>query len=72
MFNIMAKLSPRYIRTYEIIEKLNHVAYKLDLPAELEYVHNVIHTSHLRKYAPDPNHVIIIEPVQVAKNLVYK
>ena len=47
------------------------MAYRLDLPAELEHVHNVFHISQLRKYVPNPNHVIISESVEVAENLVY-
>jgi len=42
-FGVRGKLSPRYIRPYEIIEKLNPMAYGLDLPLELEHVHNVFH-----------------------------
>jgi len=40
-FGVRGKFSPRYIGLYEIIEKLNPVAYRLDLPVELEHVHNV-------------------------------
>ena len=40
-FKVRSKLSPRYIEPYEIIEKLNPVAYRLDLPVELEHMHNV-------------------------------
>ena len=49
-FRVRGKLSPRYIRPYEIIEKLNPAAYRLDLPVELEHVRNVFHISQLRKY----------------------
>jgi len=66
-FNLMGKLNPRYIGPYEYIEKLNPVAYRLDLPTELEHVHNVFYISQLWKYVPDPNHIIITEPVEVAK-----
>ena len=44
-FGVRGKLSPRYIGPYEIIDKLNPVAYRLDLPVELEHVHNVFHIS---------------------------
>jgi len=68
----MGKLSPRYIEPYEIIEKLNPVAYRLDLPTKLEHVYNVFYISQLQKYVPDPNHIIIIEPVEIAENLMYE
>ena len=71
-FNIRDKLNRRYIGPYEIIEKLNPVAYRLNLPAELEHVHNVFHISQLGKYVPDSNHVITTDIVEVVENLVYK
>jgi len=46
-FNVRGKLSPRYIGPYEIIEKLNPVACRLNMPMELEHAHNVFHISHL-------------------------
>ena len=71
-FNVRNKLSPRYIRPYEIIEKLNPMGYRLDLLAELKHMHNVFHISQPRKYVRDQNHIIIIEPIKMAKNLVCK
>ena len=65
-------LSPRYIEPYEIIEKLNLVAYRLDLPTKLEHVHNIFHILQLRKYVPDPSHIIIAELVEIVENLIYK
>ena len=58
---MQGKLSARYIGLYEVIEKLNPVAYQLELPVELEHVHNVFHILQLRKYIPDPDHVIVTE-----------
>jgi len=71
-FNLRGKLRPRYIGPYEIIEKLNPVAYRLDLPIEFKHVHNVFHISQLRKYVPDLNHTIKTEPVEIAENLMYE
>jgi len=65
-------LSPRYIGPYEIIEKLNPIAYPLDLPVELEHVHNVYHISQLRKYIPDPDHTIVSEPIEITEDLVHE
>ena len=48
-FNVKGKIAPRYIRLYRIIEKKGAMAYKLDLPAALEGVHNVFHVSQLKK-----------------------
>ena len=48
------------------------VAYRLDLPPELSKVHNVFHVSMLRKYIPDPSHVLRDQPVELKDNLTYK
>jgi len=65
-------LRPRYIRAYEIFEKLNPVAYRLDLSVEIEHMHNVFYISQLRKYTPDPNQTTISEAIEITTNLVYE
>ena len=70
--NIRGKLGPRYIGHYKVIKKSNLVAYKLDLLVELENVHCIFRISQNRKYAPYPNHSIVVEPIKVAQNLVYE
>ena len=47
------------------------MACRLDLPIEFKHVHNVFYISQLRKYVSDSNHVIMIDPVEVAENLMY-
>ena len=49
------KLSPRFIGSYEVIEKVGPVAYRLALPPNLEKIHNVFHVSMLRRYRSDPS-----------------
>ena len=44
-FGVRGKLSPRYTGPYEIAERLNPVAYRLELPTELEHIYNVFHIS---------------------------
>ena len=48
------------------------MAYHFNLPTELKQVHNVFHVSQLRKYVPDPNHIINPEPIEIAENLAYE
>ena len=57
-FGRKGKLSPRFIGSYEVIEKVDPVAYKLALPLELEKIHNVFHVSMWRRYISDPSHVV--------------
>jgi len=71
-FRVRGKLSLIYIGLYEIIVKLNPLTYWLDLPVELEHVHNVFHMSQLRKYTPDPNHTPVFEPIEIIGDLVYE
>ncbi|KAA3466288.1 DNA/RNA polymerases superfamily protein [Gossypium australe] len=51
------KLSPRFIGSYKILEKIRPIAYRLPLPPELEKVHNIFHVSKLRHYRSDSSHV---------------
>ena len=71
-FGSRGKLRPRYIGPYEIIARVGQVAYRLDLPTELSMVHNVFHVSILRKYIPDPSHVLRDQPIELKDNLTYK
>ncbi|XP_021743198.1 uncharacterized protein LOC110709291 [Chenopodium quinoa] len=66
------KLSPKYIGAYEIIQKVGKVAFKLDLPNELERVHNVFHVSQIRKYILNVTHVLQPETIEMDENLTYE
>ena len=57
-FTKRGKLSPRYIRPFEILERVGIVAYRLALPPSLSSVHAVFHISMLQKYTPDPTRVV--------------
>ena len=57
-FDKQGKLSPRYIEPFEILESLGIVVYQLALLPSLSGVHEVFHVSLLRKYTPDPTHVV--------------
>ncbi|TYK11938.1 ty3-gypsy retrotransposon protein [Cucumis melo var. makuwa] len=46
-------------------------AYRLALPPSLSAVHDVFHVSMLRKYVPDPSHVVDYEPLEIDENLSY-
>ena len=57
------KLSPRYIGPYEILIRVGLVAYKLKLPPELARIHDTFNVSMLRKYIPNPSHVLREQPM---------
>ena len=57
-FGKRGKLSPRFIGPFEILERVGTVAYRLALPPSMSGVHEVFYVSMLRKYMPDPAHVV--------------
>ncbi|KAL0541249.1 hypothetical protein IC582_021291 [Cucumis melo] len=70
-FERRGKLSPRFVGPFEILERIGPVAYRLALPPSLSAVHDVFHVSMLRKYVPDPSHVVDYEPLEIDENLSY-
>ncbi|KAA3479903.1 DNA/RNA polymerases superfamily protein [Gossypium australe] len=71
-FRRKGKLSPRFIGPYEIIERVEPVAYRLKLPSELEKIHNVFHDSMLRRYRSDPLHVIAPSEIEIRSDMTYE
>ncbi|KAA0035814.1 hypothetical protein IC582_019380 [Cucumis melo] len=71
-FEKKGKLSPRFVGSFEILEWIGPVAYRLALPPSFSAVHDVFHVSMLRKYSPDPTHVVDSEPLQISENLTYE
>ena len=57
-FGKRGKLAPRYIKPFEVLERVGTVAYRSALPLSLSSVYEVFHSSMLRKYTPDPTHVV--------------
>ena len=70
-FGKKRNLSPRFIRLYEIVERIGPVAYRFALPPELAKLHNVFHVSMLRKYHFDESHILLVQDVQVQSNFPY-
>ena len=71
-FGENGKLSPRFIGSYEVIEKVGPVAYKLALPPKLEKIHNIFHVSMLRRYMSNPSHVVSSETIELRPDLTYE
>ena len=47
-----------FIGPFETLERIGVVAYRLALLPSMSGVHEVFHISMLRKYTPDPAHVV--------------
>jgi hypothetical protein len=52
-----SKLAACYFGSFEILERIGHVAYMIALPASMS-IHNVFHVSFLKKYVHDANNFI--------------
>lgn len=57
-FGVSNKLSPYYIGSFEILERIGDVACWFAIPFALSLVHSVFHVSMLRKYIANLDHVI--------------
>ncbi|XP_055826321.1 uncharacterized protein LOC129894682 [Solanum dulcamara] len=60
-FGRQGKLSPKYIRPFEILRKVGEVAYELALPPAFLAIHPIFHISMLHRYIPDESH----EPIAI-------
>jgi hypothetical protein len=70
-FRVSGKLSPRYIGSFQILEKCGKVAYKLELPLSLAGVHNIFHVSLLKKCLKAPMDVVLPEVAPLDTDLTY-
>nr|GEX00741.1 putative reverse transcriptase domain, ribonuclease H-like domain, aspartic peptidase domain protein [Tanacetum cinerariifolium] len=68
-FGKKEKLAPRFVGPFEIIKKVSLVAYMLDLPKELDGVHDTFHVSNLKKCLADPTLQVPLDEIQVDAKL---
>jgi len=71
-FRTRGKLNPRNIGQFQVIERIRLVAYRLELPPELDKIHNVFHVSMLKKYVPDPSHILELPPIELKEDLGFE
>ncbi|GKC77343.1 hypothetical protein Tco_1128117, partial [Tanacetum coccineum] len=64
-FKKKGKLAPRFVGPFEIIEKVGPVAYLLDLPEELNNVHDTFHVSNLKKCLADLTLQVPLDEIRV-------
>ena len=68
-FGKRGKLNPRHISPFKILERIGLVAYKLDLPTELNGVHDTFHVSNLKKSPTQDTVVIPADEIHVDDTL---
>ncbi|GJX85651.1 putative reverse transcriptase domain-containing protein [Tanacetum coccineum] len=68
-FGKKGKLAPRFVKPFEITERIGPVAYKLRLPEELNGVHDTFHVSNLKKCLADPALQVPLDEIQVDAKL---
>ncbi|GKD36106.1 hypothetical protein Tco_1251615, partial [Tanacetum coccineum] len=68
-FGKKGKLAPRFVGPFEIIEKVGPVPYSLDLPKELNGVHDTFHVSNHKKCLVDPTLQVHLDEIRVNAKL---
>ncbi|GKE69200.1 hypothetical protein Tco_1527272, partial [Tanacetum coccineum] len=68
-FGKKTKLEPRFVGPFKIVEKVGLVAYRLDLPEELNGVHGTFYVSNLKKCLADPTLQVLLGDIRVDDKL---
>ncbi|GKC01238.1 hypothetical protein Tco_0987374 [Tanacetum coccineum] len=68
-FGKKGKLAPRYVRPFEILERIGPIAYRLRLSEELSGVHDTFHVSNLKKCLVDASLHVPLDEIKVDKTV---
>ncbi|GKC16145.1 hypothetical protein Tco_1012927, partial [Tanacetum coccineum] len=68
-FGKRGKLNPKDVGPFKVLEKVGSVAYKLELPQELNRVHNTFHVSNLKKFYADEPLVVPLDGLHIDDKL---
>jgi hypothetical protein len=71
-FQVIGKLTPRFIGPFKILERNGEVAYQLELPSQLSMLHDMFHVSQLKKYLRVLEEQVPLEDLVTGEDLVYK
>ncbi|GKC26813.1 hypothetical protein Tco_1034107, partial [Tanacetum coccineum] len=70
-FGKWGKLNPRYVGPFKVLEKVGSVANMLDLPQELNKVHNTFHVSNLKKCYADESLAVLLDGLHFDDKLYF-
>ncbi|GJW58798.1 putative reverse transcriptase domain-containing protein [Tanacetum coccineum] len=68
-FRKKGKLTPKFVGPFKIIEKVGLMAYRIDLPEELNDVHDTFHVLNLKKCLADPTIKVSLDEIRVDAKL---
>ncbi|GJW11619.1 hypothetical protein Tco_1577446, partial [Tanacetum coccineum] len=68
-FGKKGKLAPRYVGSFEILERIGLVAYRLRLPEEWSSVHDTFRVSNLKKCLADDSLHVSLDEIKVDMTL---
>nr|XP_027062796.1 uncharacterized protein LOC113689175 [Coffea arabica] len=66
------KLQPKFVGPFKILQRIGKVAYQLELPSSLSRIHDVFYVSMLKKYYPNPSHILQQEEIEIDESLTYE
>ncbi|KAI3735922.1 hypothetical protein L6452_15448 [Arctium lappa] len=64
-FGKRGKLSPRFLGPFKVLKRVGLQAYQLELPSELNGIHNTFHVCYLRKCLAEEESVIPLSEIRV-------
>nr|GEY88558.1 hypothetical protein [Tanacetum cinerariifolium] len=70
-FGKNGKFPPRYVGPFEIVERIDAIAYRLRMLEELSSVNDVFHVSNLKKCLVDANLHVTLDEIKIDKALCF-
>ena len=67
-FRKRGMLSSRFIGSFKVLQRVGNQAYKLELPEELNGIHNTFHVCYLRKFTGEVPDIIPIFELRIDEN----
>ncbi|GJZ02453.1 putative reverse transcriptase domain-containing protein [Tanacetum coccineum] len=70
-FGRKGKLAPRYVEPFEIVERVDPVAYRMRLPQELNGIHDTFLVSNLKKCLTNASLQVPLEEIEISDKLKF-